>query len=137
MHECVFCAIVSGEESAHRVYEDGATLAFLDHAPIAAGHTLVIPQRHVSTLSAAESTTVSAVFRTAQLVGRAVEPVLDVDGYNLIQSNGVAAGQEVDHLHVHVVPRTDGDDVTIDAVHGSLSQAAGRQVARQLRSALQ
>lgn len=137
MDGCVFCAIEAGREPAHVVAEDEATLAFLDHAPMAEGHALVIPKTHVPTLSAAAPETVAAVFRTVRRVGRAVERGLDVEGYSVFQANGAVAGQEVAHLHVHVVPRFEGDSISVDAAHGSLSADRGEAVAGALRTAME
>lgn len=137
MGECPFCAIRAGREPAHRVAEDEQTLAFLDHAPMAEGHTLVVPKTHVPTLTAADPETVAAVFRTVQRVGQAVERGFDVDGYSVFQSNGAAAGQEVAHLHVHVVPRFEGDGISIDGDHEQLPSDRGEDVARTLRTAME
>lgn len=118
MSDCPFCAIVANEEPAHRVYEDDATLAFLDTAPATAGHVLVIPKAHRATLTDVEPGLVGDVFRTVSRVGTAVESALEPDGLTVHQSNGGAAGQEIDHVHVHVIPRTDADDVTLQWPHG-------------------
>ncbi|AGB17114.1 HIT family hydrolase, diadenosine tetraphosphate hydrolase [Halovivax ruber XH-70] len=137
MDECPFCAIAAGQEPAHRVLEDDETVAFLDHAPMTTGHTLVIPKTHVPTLSVADPETVSRAFQTARRVGRAVERAFDVDGYSILQSNGAVAGQEVHHLHVHVVPRFEGDGVEIGADHEPLSPDRGADVSRSLRAVVE
>lgn len=107
MKECVFCKIVAGTHQAPLVFEDDATLAFLDHRPLFYGHTLVIPRRHVETLADLAPELVPRVFGTAQLVARAIESGLGARGTFLGINNRVS--QSVPHLHVHVVPRNPKD----------------------------
>lgn len=102
--DCLFCAIVAGEVPSRQVYADEHAIAFLDVAPFHRGHTLVIPRRHVADLleqPAALAEIAPAVERTATLL---VER-LGADGLNLLSSAGAAAGQEIFHLHLHLVPR--------------------------------
>ncbi|GAA0302690.1 HIT family protein [Halarchaeum salinum] len=113
MSDCVFCEIVAGEQSAHHLYEDDRTLAFLDTAPATEGHALVVPKTHHETLTDMPGDLASAVFWTAQRVARGVEDAIEPDGVSVVQSNGAAAGQEIAHAHVHVVPRYEDDDVTL------------------------
>ncbi len=108
---CVFCQIVAGEAEAFVVASDPMAVAFLDIAPLARGHTLVVPTRHVRDLlddGAQALQEVAPVVEEAAhlLVGR-----LGADGLNLFQSTGAAAGQEVPHFHVHLVPRWRDDGV--------------------------
>jgi histidine triad (HIT) family protein len=101
---CLFCAIVAGEVPARRVHEDEHAVAFLDVAPIHRGHTLVVPRRHVDSLldgAPAMAEIGNCVDATARLL---VER-LDADGLNVVSSAGAVAGQEVFHLHVHLLPR--------------------------------
>ncbi len=107
MKECVFCKIVAGTHEAPVVFEDEATLAFLDHRPLFYGHTLVIPRRHVETLPDLPPELVPRVFGTAQLVARAIEAGLAAKGTFIGINNRVS--QSVPHLHVHVVPRNPKD----------------------------
>ena len=100
---CLFCRIVSGEVPAVIVYEDENSLAFLDHRPLFHGHTLLVPRKHVETLSDLPASLVGPFFKAAQLLARAVEPALDAQGTFVAMNNRVS--QSVPHLHVHVVPR--------------------------------
>src|SRR5512142_2340162 len=106
---CVFCAIVAGTASAEVVYEDAQTLAFLDIAPLARGHVLVVPREHVGALWELADDLAAAVMRTTVRLAGAVDAAFDPDGINLFHSTGAAAGQTVFHLHLHVVPRWRGD----------------------------
>ena len=134
MGDCPFCDIVAGEASAVRVYEDETTLAFLDIAPVAAGHTLVVPKRHRETLTDMDAETTAEVFGTARRVAGAIEAALEPDGLSLVQANGEAAGQEVFHAHVHLLPRQADDDVRVRWPAGDLE--AGAEVAASIRAAL-
>ncbi len=119
---CLFCSIVAGDIPARRIYEDDKAIAFLDINPWKRGHTLVIPRRHVDDLlSADEALTEIAPAVTA--TARLLTERLGADGMNLLSNAGAVAGQEVFHLHLHLVPRYADDpgmralfdrDTTID-----------------------
>lgn len=128
--DCVFCRIVAGEAPAHRIHETDQCLAFLDAAPAGPGHTLVVPKAHRETLVEAGPDTVGTVFNVAREVAAAVEATISPDGLNIVQSNGAAAGQEIDHLHVHVVPRWNDDDIHLSWSHDG---EATSEVAAELR----
>ncbi len=101
---CAFCSVVGGAE-AHRVWEDGSVVAFLDHRPLFPGHTLVVPRTHVETL--AELVDVGPFFSAVRVVADAVERGMGAGGTFVAVNNKVS--QSVPHLHCHVVPRTKGD----------------------------
>ena len=128
--DCIFCRIVAGEAPAHRIHETDHCLAFLDAAPAGPGHTLVVPKAHHETLVDARPETVATVFSVAREVAAAVEATVSPDGLNIVQSNGAAAGQEIAHLHVHVVPRWTDDDTHLSWPHDS---EATSEVAAELR----
>ncbi|WP_330632723.1 HIT family protein [Halocatena halophila] len=111
--DCVFCRIATGTERAQIVLRSATSCAFLDHAPAAPGHVLVIPTEHVETLPAMEPERAGALFETVQHVSDAIDRVCSPDGISIIQSNGRAAGQEVFHAHVHVIPRSVDDQITL------------------------
>ncbi|WP_406056414.1 HIT family protein [Kribbella sp. NBC_00889] len=107
---CVFCGIVAGRLSARFVYQDEHACAFLDIRPLRAGHTLVVPRRHVPDLSAdGAPDAVAAIGPALQATTRTLVNRLNADGVSVLQANGAAAGQEVFHLHFHLVPRRRGD----------------------------
>ena len=108
MDDCIFCKIGAGEIPAATLYEDDHTLAFLDIAPAAKGHALVIPKAHCESLHDADFATLQRCLVTAQKVAAALR-AWGADGVNLLQNNGPAAGQVVMHLHFHLFPRYEGD----------------------------
>jgi histidine triad (HIT) family protein len=106
----VFCAIVAGTAEASVVHSDEHVVAFMDIRPVVAGHLLVVPRRHAAGLADLDPDDGARVFRVAQRISAAVRrSELPCDGVNLYLADGVAAGQEVFHVHVHVLPRTSAD----------------------------
>ena len=112
--DCVFCKIVAGELPSFTLFEDEATLAFMDINPANEGHALVIPKEHVADLYAMSDAALAATMVTARRVAAAVARTLNPDGLNLVQCNGRAAAQSVMHFHVHVLPRVEGDRLAMN-----------------------
>ncbi|QQS11659.1 MAG: HIT family protein [Rhodospirillales bacterium] len=113
-HDCVFCRIVAGTIPCFRLFEDGATLAFMDINPAGEGHALAIAKGHWPTILDIPAETIGAVAATAKRVATAVDAALKPDGVNLIQANGPGAAQSVPHFHIHVLPRRLGDGLAIN-----------------------
>ena len=101
--KCVFCEIIAGRSPAYRVYEDEATMAFLDLYPFTRGHLLVVPRRHGARLTDFGPEDQAAVIRTLELMVRRAERL--TPDYNVALNAGAKAGQIVFHLHFHVIPR--------------------------------
>lgn len=106
--DCIFCRIVGGEAPAAVVYEDDGVLAFVDIRSLEEGHTLVIPKRHYAYLHEIPDGEVVQPFLAVKRVARAVMEALGAEGVSIVQNNGHAAGQEILHVHVHVIPRYRG-----------------------------
>jgi histidine triad (HIT) family protein len=102
--DCLFCKIVSGAIPSRRIYEDDRAVAFLDIGAWHRGHSLVVPRRHVPDLITGEPS-LSDISPAIDAVARMLIDKLAADGINLLSSTGSVAGQEVFHLHVHLVPR--------------------------------
>ncbi|WP_019933018.1 HIT family protein [Nocardia sp. BMG111209] len=110
MTGCIFCRIVAGDAPATVVHETGTLYAFLDIRPIARGHTLVIPKRHATDLDELDHATGAAIFTLGHRLAKAVRrSELGADGANLLLNDGRSAFQTVPHVHLHVVPRRNGD----------------------------
>lgn len=105
MEPCIFCQIIAGTIPSYKIYEDEKTIAFLDIKPVSLGHTLVLPKKHVANLEEILPEDLMAVMKTIQKIGKLLKTRLDVPGYNLIVNNDPVAGQEIPHLHFHLVPR--------------------------------
>ena len=109
-NDCIFCKIVAGDIPSTRIYEDADTLAFMDIGPIIKGHTLVIPKQHYDPITKTPVDVLARLMKVVQKIAQAQMNGLKADGVNVLNANGTAAGQQVPHLHFHVVPRfrTDG-----------------------------
>lgn len=107
MAETVFSKILRGEIPCHKVYEDAHVLAFLDIEPLSRGHTLVIPKEPTETLDALSDESAAALGRVLPRICRAVMAATGTRAYNVLQNNGRAAHQAVDHVHFHVIPKPD------------------------------
>ena len=112
--DCVFCKIVAGEIPSFKLFEDEATLAFMDINPANEGHALVIPKEHAPDLYAVSDEALARTSVTAKRVAEALARTLNPHGLNLVQSNGAAAGQSVMHFHVHVLPRVKDDGLAMN-----------------------
>ncbi|HME50328.1 HIT family protein [Mycobacterium sp.] len=110
---CVFCDIVAGKAPAMRIYEDDGYLAILDIRPFTRGHTLVLPKQHTVDLTDTPTETVADMLAIGQRIARAArESELQADGNNVVLNDGRAAFQSVFHIHLHVVPRRNGDKLS-------------------------
>lgn len=107
MPDCLFCRIIAGELNGDVVYSDEHSLAFLDHRPVFKGHTLLVPRRHLATLTDVPPEELPFLMRSMQLLAGAVERGLNADGSFVAMNNRIS--QSVPHLHIHIVPRRKGD----------------------------
>ncbi|GGL39930.1 HIT family protein [Planomonospora parontospora subsp. antibiotica] len=137
MEACIFCEIVAGRAEAGIVYDDDNVVAILDHKPATIGHVLVIPRMHIAGLAHADDAVGTAIWRAARHMSAALRASgLRCDGVRLSLADGEAAGQDVFHLHLHVVPRYPGDGVVVTADWKKRSRELLDQDAVLIRSAL-
>lgn len=106
---CIFCKIIRGDAPAHRVYEDERVLAFLDINPCSPGHTLIIPKAHVGRLEALSEEDAIALFKALHKLTGKIQNAVGAPASTVGINNGPESGQEVPHLHIHVIPRFKGD----------------------------
>ena len=109
MSDCIFCKIAAGEIPSVRVYEDERCLAFMDIGPISPGHTLLIPKAHYETIHQMPPDEAAHLARRIPALAAAVRKAVGAEGINILQNNGRCSGQEVFHVHVHLIPRWPGD----------------------------
>jgi len=135
---CVFCDIIAGVVSAYAVYEDSDTQAFLDRAPLMAGHVLVVPKMHLETLGQLPTEQVGPFFAAVQKLAQAVEMGMRAEG-SFVAIN-IRISQSVPHLHVHIVPRRKGDGLfarTFQWIRRPYpSEATAREAQQAIRAAL-
>jgi diadenosine tetraphosphate (Ap4A) HIT family hydrolase len=110
---CVFCAVVAGEAPAIRIYEDEDYLAILDIRPFTRGHTLVLPKRHTVDLADTPPQTLADMITIGQRIARAARATELADATNIGINDGPAAFQSVPHVHLHVLPRRNGDKLSV------------------------
>jgi len=134
---CIFCRIVRGEAPAHKIYEDERVLAFLDIHPSAPGHTLIIPRAHVARIEDLSAEDAAALFAALRgLIGK-IQSAVGAPASTVGINNGPESGQEVPHVHIHVIPRYrhDGGGI-IQAIARSgrrLTEAEMREIASKIR----
>jgi histidine triad (HIT) family protein len=109
--DCIFCKIASGVIPSGKVYETDEVFAFMDIAPVSDGHTLIVPRKHYEKMEDCPPEVLAEMGRVLGIVAKAVVQGTGADGYNVICNRGQAAGQVVEHVHFHVIPRTAGDNV--------------------------
>ena len=113
MADCVFCKIMAKQIPATVVHEDEHTLAFMDIGQVNPGHVLVALKKHAENIFVLDDAQAAAVFRSAAKVARAIRGAFEPQGLSVYQANGAAAGQTVFHLHIHLVPRYEGDGMAL------------------------
>ena len=109
--DCIFCRIAAGEVPATKIYEDETVVAFLDIGPISDGHALIIPKQHFENLHDCPAELLGRIASHLGRIARAVVTAMNCDGYNVLCNNGRAAGQLIDHVHFHIIPRSSKDGV--------------------------
>lgn len=114
---CVFCNIVSANIPSYKVYEDDDFLAFLDISQATYGHTLVIPKKHYDNLFELDNKVASNIMPIVKKIASAIKISTSCEGINILNNNGVAAGQSVNHYHIHIIPRYKDDDLKINLVN--------------------
>jgi len=110
---CIFCKIVNKEIPAKIILEDEKTLAFLDIKPVNPGHILVIAKKHYPSIEEISEEDLSAVVLTLKKMGKRIKEKLGYSGYNVNLNNDKVAGQEIPHLHFHLIPRTSDDGLKL------------------------
>ena len=134
--QTIFDKILAGEIPCHRVHEDEHTLAFLDIAPLALGHTLVIPKQARAYLHELDDEYAAAIGRVLPRIARAVLAASGADAYNILQNNGRGAHQAVFHVHFHVIPKLDGKGLGIGWLPGRLDSEEATRLLAVMHSSL-
>ncbi len=133
---CIFCRIAQKQVSANLVYEDEKVVAFLDIRPLNEGHTLVIPKAHYENIFDVPQELNAYIHGITKQVAVAVKKAIKADGISIIQQNGKAATQDVPHLHVHVVPRYEGQKMLGFSQTSEADQEELNQIATKIRKHL-
>jgi len=136
MADCIFCKIVSGSVPCAKLLEDEAALAFLDIGPLAPGHALLIPRKHYETVDQMPADLAADLMRHVPALVRAVRDATGASGVNVLQNNGRSANQLIPHVHVHIIPRREGDPLRFSWPAGQYGPGELDTMARRIREKL-
>jgi len=134
MQECVFCKIVKREIPSYKIYEDSDIVAFLDIAPATPGHTLVVPKNHFKDIFDVDEETLKKINIVIKKIASQMKSALGVEGINVIQNNGKLAGQLVEHIHFHIIPRYAGDGLRIHFPRFESSSGDFEEMVKKLKT---
>ncbi|MCD7884424.1 MAG: HIT family protein [Lachnospiraceae bacterium] len=132
--DCVFCKIAKGDIPSATLYEDEDLRVILDLGPASKGHALVIPRKHAANLFELPDEIAEKAIVVAKKVAVRLKEGLHADGLNLVQNNGAAAGQTVDHFHIHLIPRYENDTVNVKWQPGTLSETDKEDILKLFQS---
>jgi histidine triad (HIT) family protein len=110
---CIFCDLIRGAAEVSVCYEDAQALAFMDIQPVNAGHVLIVPRAHYETLHDVPHAVAMHLFDVAMKIAPVIRTIARADDMNIVVNSGPAAGQNIFHYHVHLIPRTAGDGFDI------------------------
>ena len=127
-NNCIFCKIANGEIPSATIYEDEDFRVILDLSPASKGHALILPKEHYANLFELDDEKAGKVLVVAKKVITKMKEILNCDGYNLVQKNGEAAGQTVNHFHLHLIPRYEGDNVGLQWNPGTLTEEVKEEI---------
>ena len=134
--DCIFCKIVKGEIPASVIFEDELSLAFMDIYPVSRGHCLLIPKQHFTNLFDVDPEVVSHLAKRLAELARKVNFVIKPDGILTAAANGSGAGQDVMHLHFHLIPRNAGDEFGFRFPEGYRTKVAPRDELEELAKSI-
>ena len=133
---CIFCKISTGEIPCFKLAETETVLAFLDIAPIAKAHAVIIPKQHFETALAADPAIFKDMYDLAQKIAKTMQKLLNCSGFNFLINNGKVAGQTVFHLHLHIIPRFENDEIQWAWNQKPLDQEFGKNLTEQINKTL-
>lgn len=136
MTDTVFSKIIAREIPAEIVYEDDTTLAFLDIAPNTPGHTLVIPKKYAKNIFDVDEETLASVMKTVRKLAPIVRDAVGAKGVHINSNHEHEGGQEVFHLHFHIIPRTSREEFDFCWPKHTLEEMGGKEIGERIRSAL-
>lgn len=130
--DCIFCKLANGDIPTNSIYEDDDFKVILDAAPATKGHCLILPKEHFADLLEADETVLAKALPLAKKIAKRQKEVLGADGVNILQNNGSEAGQTVFHLHIHIVPRYEGEKEILTWGHQDFSEEETKEIQKAL-----
>lgn len=134
MDNCIFCMIANGQIPSATVYEDEDFRAVLDIAPAHKGHVILLPKVHADNLYSLDDAVAAKALPVVKKIALALKKTTGCDGINVLQNNEPAAGQSVFHLHIHIIPRFDGDGILPVWPQGSYDEGEAAEWAARIAS---
>lgn len=134
--DCIFCKIAKGEIHSATVYEDSHFTVILDVNPATKGHCLIIPKEHFDNIYDLDGETAGKLFALATCIARAMRDGLKCDGLNLVQNNGEIAGQTVNHFHLHLIPRYEGDGLNLNWPQQEISAEQLEEIRQSIKKSI-
>ena len=111
--DCIFCKLANGIFATNSIYEDEDFNVIMDANPAAKGHALILPKEHYANIYEIDEEVLGRAMKLAKRIIAHETPILGCDGYNVVQNNGISAGQTVFHFHMHLIPRSEGDGLSL------------------------
>ena len=133
---CIFCKIANGEIPSRTLYEDDSFRVILDISPASKGHAIILVKNHAENIYQLSEEDAGKIYVVAKKVATAMQKVLKCDGMNILQNNGEAAGQTVFHLHMHIIPRYEGDQVHIKWTPKDAADQISEEVAKEIQETI-
>ena len=130
---CLFCGIVNGKIPSYKIYEDDRLLVILDRFPRNAGECLVLTKEHFDNLFDLDPALGVEIFEISRRVAVKIKEAYPIDGLNLLQNNGESAGQQINHFHLHVIPRYSRDNIVIQGKTADLSEREFEETVEKLK----
>ena len=130
---CIFCSIINGDIPSYKVYEDNDFLAFLDISQAEIGHRLVVTKKHFDNFLEMDDKTAEKLIVLVKDLANKVKKATNASGINILNNNGVAAGQSVNHIHFHIIPRYENDDLVMKFTEHKLSQEEFIDLANKIK----
>ena len=121
MSDCIFCKLAGGEIPTATLFENDEFRVILDAGPATKGHCLVLPKAHYTNIYEVPDDVLGRAFGVAKMIAKKMTEVTGCDGINIVQNNGIEAGQTVFHFHIHIIPRYAGEDMIVGWVPGTLA----------------
>ena len=134
--DCIFCKLANGDIPTNTLYEDDCVRVIFDAEPAAEGHVLILPKEHFDNIYELDDDTAGHVFKVAKKIATAMNKTLDMDGLNVVQNNGEAAGQTVFHFHMHIIPRHNDDTVNVGWEKHKVSSERIKDITDEVRKYL-
>ena len=134
--DCIFCKLANGIIPTNSLYEDDIVNVIFDANPASEGHVLILPKEHFDNIYDLDGETAGKLFALATCIARAMKDALKCDGLNLVQNNGEVAGQTVNHFHLHLIPRYEGDGLNLNWPQQEISAEQLEEIRQSIKKSI-